>query len=587
MKENKKKWILPFLVFIIGTAILAGMADRLKVSSQKQNREMADLNAMTYAERVRTDLMKGIGVTDTLEQILVSENGKISKFSCVAENMMTNYIQSIQLAPKGIATEIYPKKGNDAGKIDLIHDKDRGEISRYARDNGVLTLQGPFELKQGGQGIAVRNPVYLENDDGEEVFWGFTIVIIRVPDIFADTVKALSDFGYDYRLSKTVSCREETYEVVYRSKGKLMDPVSYAFEMAGDHWKLEVMPRQGWFSYRSLYRFFVGGMLIVVLFTGLTAALLIFYEHRQRFRRLAVTDALTGIYNRHGFDEKVEQYLKQHSDRPCVGVQFDIDDFKLINDMFGHASGDKALQILTQTMQDYFGEPAVLGRSGGDEFCIFLPDCTCEKVKHRLEEFTESRRVFIYNGEEKEFHISLGYAEYPLQGEDYLQLMRCADAALYEVKQQGKNGCMAYQKGFRSEVRTQLGFALRDVSENLPGAFIIYRADKMDDEILFANREMIRLTGCQSMDELLTYTQGSFRNLIRQEERKTVEQDIWTQIEDGHRNDYIHFHLKKQDGSFLEVLDHGRIVENERYGKVFYVLIMDYASMKRHFKIWK
>lgn len=587
MKENKKKWILPFLVFMIGIGIVAGTINHLKVHDQKQNRELADLNAVTYAERVKTDLMKGIGVTDTLKQMLISENGKLSNFSRVAENMMTNSIQSIQLAPKGIATEIYPKKGNDAGKIDLIHDKDRGEISRYARDNGVLTLQGPFELKQGGQGIAVRNPVYLENDDGEEVFWGFTIVIIRVPDIFADTVKALSDFGYDYRLSKTVSCREETYEVVNRSKGKLMDPASYAFEMAGDHWKLEVMPRQGWFSYRSLYRFFVGGMLIVVLFTGLTAALLIFYEHRQRFRRLAVTDALTGIYNRHGFDEKVEQYLKQHSDRPCVGVQFDIDDFKLINDMFGHASGDKALQILTQTMQDYFGELAVLGRNGGDEFCIFLPDCTCEKVKHRLEEFTESRRVFIYNGEEKEFHISLGYAEYPLQGEDYLQLMRCADAALYEVKQQGKNGCMAYQKGFRSEVRTQLGFALRDVSENLPGAFIIYRADKMDDEILFANREMIRLTGCQSMDELLTYTQGSFRNLVRQEERKTVEQDIWTQIEDGHRNDYIHFHLKKQDGSLLEVLDHGRIVENERYGKVFYVLIMDYASMKRHFKIWK
>lgn len=587
MKENKKKWILPLLVLMIGTGILAGMVDHLKANDKKQNREMADLNAMTYGERVRTDLMKGIGVTDTLEQILVSENGKISKFSCVAENMMTNYIQNIQLAPKGVVTDIYPEKGNEAGKIDLIHDKDRGEVSRYARDHGVVVIQGPFELKQGGQGIAVRNPVYLENEDGEKTFWGFTIVIIRVPDIFADTIKALSDFRYDYRLSKTTSLRNETYEAVYRSGGKLKDPASYIFSIGGERWKLEVMPQQGWFSSRLLYMTLVGGVLIVVLFTGLTAALLIFDEHRKRFRRLAVTDALTGIYNRHGFDEKVEQYLKQHPEKPCVGVQFDIDDFKLINDMFGHASGDKALQILTQTMRDYFGEPAVLGRSGGDEFCIFLPDCTCEKVKHRLEEFTESRRVFIYNGEEKEFHISLGYAEYPLQGDDYLHLMRCADAALYEVKLQGKNGCMAYQKGFRSEVRTQLGFALRDVSENLPGAFIIYRADKMDDEILFANREMIRLTGCQSMDELLEYTQGSFRNLIREEEQETVEQDIWTQIEDGHRNDYIHFHLKKQDGSLLEVLDHGRIVENDRYGKVFYVLIMDYASMKRHFKIWK
>lgn len=227
----------------------------------------------------------------------------------------------------------------------------------------------------------------------------------------------------------------------------------------------------------------------------------------------------------------------------------------------------------------------MVGRNGGDEFCIFLPDCTCGKVKHWLEEFTKSKRAFCYDGEEKEFHISLGYAEYPLQGDDYDHLMRCADAALYGVKLRGKNGCMVYQKGFHSEVRTRLGFALTDVSENLPGAFIIYRADKTEDEILFANREMIRLTGCQSMDELLEYTQSSFRNLIREDEQETVEHNIWEQIESGHRNDYVHFHLKKEDGSLLEVLDHGRIVENGRYGKVFYVLIVDYMSMRKHFNV--
>lgn len=153
MNTNKKKWILPLIVLLIGTAILAGMVDHLKASDQKQNRELADLNAVTYAERVKTDLMKGIGVTDTLKQMLISENGKLSNFSRVAENMMTNSIQSIQLAPKGVVTDIYPEKGNGAGKIDLIHDKDRGEVSRYARDHGVMVVQGPFELKQGGQGL--------------------------------------------------------------------------------------------------------------------------------------------------------------------------------------------------------------------------------------------------------------------------------------------------------------------------------------------------------------------------------------------------------------------------------------------------
>ena len=64
-------------------------------------------------------------------------------------------------------------------------------------------MQGPFDLKQGGQGIAIRNPVYLEGADGSPVFWGFTIVIIRVPEIFTESIQALTKFGYDYSLTKT------------------------------------------------------------------------------------------------------------------------------------------------------------------------------------------------------------------------------------------------------------------------------------------------------------------------------------------------------------------------------------------------
>ena len=74
------------------------------------------------------------------------------------------------------------------------------------------------------------------------------------------------------------------------------------------------------------------------------------------------------------------------------------------------------------------------------------------------------------------------------------------------------SGRMRYQSGLQFEIRTQLGFALKDVSENLPGAFLIYKADKTDDEILYANREMIEMTGCANMEELLAYTQKSFRN---------------------------------------------------------------------------
>ena len=86
------------------------------------------------------------------------------------------------------------------------------------------------------------------------------------------------------------------------------------------------------------------------------------------------------------------------------------------------------------------------------------------------------------------------------------------------MKLRGKKGSLVYDEGFDPEVRTQLGFALRDISENLPGAFIIYKADKKDDSILFANKEMLNLTGCSNFDELIDYTGRSFRNIIKEDE---------------------------------------------------------------------
>ena len=584
MRGIKKKWMLPVIVFFIGMAILGITIYGEKCIQQKQSRKMADLNAMTYAERMKTDIMQGIDVTVTLEQMLISENGRIQKFSETAANMITDSVQSIQIAPDGVVTEIYPEEDNETGKIDLIHDEARGKISCYARDNHVLIMQGPFQLKQGGYGIAVRKPVYLEDESGQEFFWGFTIVIIRVPEIFSDSVKSLSDFGYQYCLSKTVSPWEEAYEVVDCSGGSISAPVSYTFEIGGSVWKLEVMPQNGWVEKSYLYSIFGGGLLIVLLLTGLTAALLILDENRQELRKLALTDALTGIYNRHGFDKHVTVYMKQYPEKHCVGVQFDIDDFKLINDIYGHASGDKVLQILAESMRKFFPEHAVLGRNGGDEFCIFLPDCTCKEAEEKLVQFTKQKRFFVYEGEERAFNISLGYAEYPVHAKSQLQLMHCADAALYEVKLRGKKGSLVYDEGFDSEVRTQLGFALRDISENLPGAFIIYKADYTDDEILFANSELIRLAGCENIQEFMTYTQRSFRSLIREDEREGVEQSIWQQIGTGQCNDYVHFYLKKKDGTYLKVLDHGRIVESGHYGKVFYVLIMDWDSMKEKYR---
>lgn len=584
-KIRTQNWLLPLLVFLIFSIILSCMLYNEVVNNQARVRTLAELNAATYAERMTSELAQGIAVTDSLQGILISGDGHVRNFHQVAASFMTSSLQSIQLAPNGVVTDIYPEAGNEAGPIDLINDEKTRAISRYGRDNDLTIMQGPFPLLQGGTGIAVKNPVYLKDSNGEKYFWGFTIAIIRVPDIFADSAQALTDFGYEYRLSKTVSPLTPEYTEVYSSGAVLTDPAVYCFKVGCCSYKLEVMPSDGWNSDSQVPILFICGFFINLLLSSLIYAILILRERHETLKTLSVTDPLTGLLNRHGFDEAWTRFMKAHPETPCVGIQLDIDDFKFINDIYGHAAGDLALQELAGSLQRAFPENAILSRSGGDEFSVILTGTTCQDSASRIEAFTFIPRSFKYNGIDHPFHISLGYAGYPKDSTDPSVLLKNADIALYEVKLRGKHSCLPYRQGFHSQKRHRLGFALRDISQNLPGAFLIYKADPQDDHILYANQELIRYAGCKDMDEFLTYSGHSFRGLIRPDEQALVEKSIWDQIHSkaNGTNDYVQFHFVKKDGSCHPVLDHGRIVENTYFGTIFYVLIMACALLDTHY----
>lgn len=579
----KKKTIVPLIVFLVGICLLSVFTYNTNVQIQKDRRTIAKLNAVTYGQRIENDIENGIEITDTLKQVLINGNGQIINFSKIAENLMSYSIQSVQLAPNGVVTEIYPEEGNETGKIDLLKDSKRGEISNYAKDHNITIIQGPIKLKQGGSGLVVRNPIYLEDKNGQEYFWGFTIAVLRVPEIFEDSTNALSKFKYNYRLSREASVLDKKYVEVDANCDKMIRPVTYNLTVGKEKWKLEIMPKAGWSNSTTLYLIFFGGLSLVLLLTGLTIVLFLLDERRVELKELAHKDGLTKLYNRYGFDEMAEKMISKNPKEHCVAVLLDVDDFKLINDMYGHAYGDKALISLSENMQKFFPSSALLGRNGGDEFCILLSNCTMEEVKESLIEFTKTPKTFSYKGQTYSFCISLGYAEYPNNAIERSQLMRCADTALYEVKLHGKNGCKAYQEGFQSGVRKQLGFVLNDISENLPGAFIIYRADKENDEIFYANKEFLDMAGYENLDAFFNGTKKSFRNLIREDQQKAVEASIWNQIESGSKNDYIHYQLRRQDGTYIPVLDQGRIVESERFGRVFYVLFMDWQAMQSHY----
>lgn len=136
-KHTGNKWhILPLAVFICGIIILHAIVMEVNRMDYEKIRAKASLNAVTYADQMINDFNLGIGKTYSIEQLLISEDGAVNKFSTIASGMMADYVQSIQLAPDGVVNEIYPEEGNEAAKIDLVNDEKRGAIVRY----GITTI---------------------------------------------------------------------------------------------------------------------------------------------------------------------------------------------------------------------------------------------------------------------------------------------------------------------------------------------------------------------------------------------------------------------------------------------------------------
>ena len=578
-------YLLPLFELILGAFFLGMLVSHIQQSDLEEQRHNTDVSCMTYTDRIMADLKSGMAITDSLEQIVISEDGRCDKFYKVAKNLTNPSIESIQLAPAGFVSYIYPEASSDLSRIDQLDEEAQGEYARYAKNNDVTSLQGPYDLKDGSQGIVARNPIFLERH-GRRIFWGFAIVIIRVPDIFSDSLTSLDFFGYQYQLLKTTSPWDPNPVEFYHSEKALVDPVSHWFSLGGDLWELQLMPNSAWAASSLSQVVLWTGFVILTLLAGLTWAVIRLEERRKYLRYLSETDKLTGIYNRSGFDDQLDHHIRRHPDEPCIVAELDIDNFKFINDLYGHPTGDRALQTLVSSLRRFFASDVIIGRNGGDEFCLLLPGETLTSVAEKLRAFCTMPKTFACEDQLHAFTISMGYVEYPTQASTHVLLMRYADAALYEVKLHGKNGCKAYEDGFNA-IRTQLGFRLNDISTNLPSAFIIYRADPTDDELLYANREMLRLTGCDDIQSFFDYTKRSFRNLVAPSEQDSVQTSVWAQVnaDCADIDAYVRFSLVRHNGSLVEVLGHGRIVEHSSYGRLFYMLIEDEAKQQKYYTL--
>lgn len=163
----------------------------------------------------------------------------------------------------------------------------------------------------------------------------------------------------------------------------------------------------------------------------------------QRLRNLADTDYLTGMNCRRAFVEQVERILaRAQIDRHSVSmILLDIDDFKKINDTYGHAAGDEVLRDFASNMSDFFRVGDVLGRIGGEEFGVVLANITTAQAKdiaERLRQVFEASLIDI-GKHSIQAKVSIGVASTHHGNSSFVELYHRADEALYEAKKCGKN----------------------------------------------------------------------------------------------------------------------------------------------------
>jgi diguanylate cyclase (GGDEF)-like protein len=184
----------------------------------------------------------------------------------------------------------------------------------------------------------------------------------------------------------------------------------------------------------------------------------------EKVQQQAIADPLTGLYNHRHLRERLEQEIARakRSRRPVSVLMVDIDGLKLINDTYGHQVGDQALKFLSSVLRDSCRVEDIVGRYGGDEFTVILPEADLPEARRVAERIQSNLATRCLEREGEDIHVpvrlSMGLACYPSDTTVMHELVDVADSALYRSKQRG-GGCITTARGRVEELMPAAGTA--------------------------------------------------------------------------------------------------------------------------------
>ena len=224
--------------------------------------------------------------------------------------------------------------------------------------------------------------------------------------------------------------------------------------------------------YRTIYRSIIGEENRVTRIVGKTYNITADKEQLEQMSEEIRLDPQTRVFNKVETQRLVDGFLANPTAGEHILFVIDVDNFKRINDTFGHTVGDTIISDMSHKIQDSFRNTDVVGRIGGDEFVVFMKGTSENFARKKAEQLCKAAKKVIYGADEKlQITISVGIAVFGKDGDNYAQLFESADKAMYHVKKEDKNGYAFANGGDGDEERS------------LPNA-IVTSGEKVDKEIL-------------------------------------------------------------------------------------------------------
>lgn len=246
-KIQRKCYVVGLIAFVSALFLAYFLLENIR----KNEQAAATYTAQNTVRRIQSQLDEYVTCSNVLENVILAgyelnEEG----FSTLA-SMLPNedgVVKAFELAPKGVVAEIYPMEENaEAIGLDLLTAHERAVDAKLAKDSMEYTIAGPFELRQGGTGALLFNPVYQMNTMEQQEFWGFIVLVIDWDKFVAKMgLDRLSEADYCYRIWKEDSVTGEPNVLVQCPHTFPKDRLTVDCTLPNDRWYFDIIPSNGW-----------------------------------------------------------------------------------------------------------------------------------------------------------------------------------------------------------------------------------------------------------------------------------------------------------------------------------------------------